>query len=100
MQKLEYSMLEQQSLFDAPTHKSLNNKFIPVFRVSLVKDRQVSFGAAECQLNNSQQACPIFRKLIERQGQSDICQHSPEGGLETSHSIQFVRYDSLPQPSK
>jgi DNA repair protein RadC len=71
MQKRDYFMLEQQSLFDAPTHKSLNNKFISVFRVSLVKDKQVSFGVEECQLNNSQQACPIFRKLIERQGQSD-----------------------------
>jgi hypothetical protein len=42
-------MLEQQGLFDAPTHKSLSNKFISVFRVSLVKDKQVSFGAEECQ---------------------------------------------------
>jgi hypothetical protein len=71
MQKQDYSMLEQQSLFDTPAPKSSHNKFISVFRVSLVKDKQVSFGAEECQLNNSQQACPIFRKLIERQGQSD-----------------------------
>jgi DNA repair protein RadC len=71
MQKLEYSMLEQQSLFDTPAPKSSHNKFISVFRVSLVKDKQVSFGVEECQLNNSQQACPIFRKLIECQGQSD-----------------------------
>jgi len=71
MLKQNYSMPEQQNLFGTPSRKPSHNKFVSVFRISLVKDKQVSFGIDECQLNNSQQAYPIFRKLIKRQGQSD-----------------------------
>jgi len=69
MQEQEYRMLEQQSLFDTPVPKSLHNKFISIFRVSLVKDRRVSFESTH--MNNSAQAQPILRKLIDTQGQQD-----------------------------
>jgi len=68
MQKQDY-LFEQQSLFDPPTRKSSHNRFISVFRVSLVKDRRVSFETNS--INNSAQAQPILRKLIETQGQQD-----------------------------
>ncbi len=69
MQKQDYRMLEQQSLFDKPIPRSSHNKFISVFRVSLVKDKRVSFESNH--VNNSAQAQSILRKLIEAQGQQD-----------------------------
>jgi len=45
------------------------NKFIQVYRVSLVRDGRVSFEQRE--LSNSAQAHTIIRKLIETQGQPD-----------------------------
>jgi len=62
-------MLEQQNLFDTPIPKSSYSKFISVFRVSLVKDKRVSFESTH--LNNSAQAQSILKKLIEVQGQQD-----------------------------
>ena len=49
--------------------KFTGRKFISVYRVTLVKDRRVSF--SQRQLNNSAQAQPLIRKLIETQGQPD-----------------------------
>jgi len=69
MQKIKYSILEQQSLFDTPVAKSSHKKFISVFRVSLVKDRRVSFESNH--VNNSAEAQSILRKLIDVQGQQD-----------------------------
>jgi len=69
MQTLEYSIFKQQSLFDTPVPKSSKNKFISVFRVSLVKDKRVSFESSH--VNNSAQAQSILRKLIKAQGQQD-----------------------------
>lgn len=69
MPKEIYRMPEQQSLFDKPSRKASRNRFISVFRVSLVRDRRVAFETG-C-LNNSRQAQSILRKLIETQGQQD-----------------------------
>ncbi len=49
--------------------KPAGRKFISVYRVTLVKDRRVSFNRR--QLNNSAQAQPLIRKLIKTQGQPD-----------------------------
>ena len=45
------------------------SKFISVYRVSLVRDKHVSF--EKCQLSNSKQARSLIQKLIETQGQPD-----------------------------
>lgn len=69
MRKTDYCMFEQRSLFDTPIHNSSHKKFISVFRVSLVKDKRVSFESTH--VNNSSQAQSILRELIETQGQQD-----------------------------
>ncbi len=43
--------------------------FIPLYRVSLVRDKRISFETT--QLNNSKLAHPMIKKLIEKHGQSD-----------------------------
>jgi DNA repair protein RadC len=58
----------QDNLFEVPQDKPAS-KFISVYRVSLVKDKSVSF-ENRC-LSNSVQARPILRKLIEEHGQPD-----------------------------
>ena len=58
----------QQSLFSSPPDPPAN-KFISVYRVSLVKDESVSFEQA-C-LNNSQAAQSLIQKLIRTRGQPD-----------------------------
>ena len=59
----------QQNLFGAPDNCLKRNKFISIFRITLVKDRRVAF--ENCQLINSQQSQPLIKKLIESQGQPD-----------------------------
>ena len=61
--------LIQQNLFGSPASDITHRKFISTFRVTLVRDRSVSF--EQCRLSNSAQAQPIIRKLIEEHGQSD-----------------------------
>ncbi len=61
--------LIQQNLFESPASDVTHRKFISTFRVTLVRDRSVSF-EQRC-LSNSAQAQPIIRKLIEEHGQSD-----------------------------
>jgi DNA repair protein RadC len=61
--------LIQQNLFESPASDVTHRKFISTFRVTLVRDRSVSF-AQRC-LSNSAQAQPIIRKLIKEHGQSD-----------------------------
>ena len=57
----------QQSLFSIPPDPP--NKFISVYRVSLVKDQSVTFNKV-C-LNNSQAAQSLIQKLIHTRGQPD-----------------------------
>ena len=59
----------QNNLFEVPQQDQPASKFISVYRVSLVKDKSVSF-EKRC-LSNSVQARPILRKLIEAYGQPD-----------------------------
>ncbi len=59
----------QENLFEVPQDHQPADKFISVYRVSLVKDRSVSF-ETRC-LENSVQARQILRKLIEEHGQPD-----------------------------
>jgi DNA repair protein RadC len=59
----------QQNLFGATDNRLKRNKFISIFRVTLVKDRRVAF--EQCKLVNSQQSQPLIKKLIESQGQPD-----------------------------
>ncbi len=61
----------QQNLFGAPDNRLKRNKFISIFRVTLVKDRRVAFEQCQCQLVNSQQSQPLIKKLIKTQGQPD-----------------------------
>ena len=59
----------QQNLFSVPAHNSHRSKFIATYRVTLIKDRQLPFES--CRLNNSAQAQPLIKSLIETHGQSD-----------------------------
>jgi len=58
----------QNNLFETPQDQPAS-KFISVYRVSLVKDKSVSFEKRT--LSNSIQARPILRKLISEHGQPD-----------------------------
>ena len=59
----------QNNLFEVPQDHQPADKFISVYRVSLVKDKSVSF--EKCTISNSVQALQIIRKLIEEHGQPD-----------------------------
>jgi len=59
----------QQNLFTDPANNPLHSKFIATYRVTLVKDRQLPFES--CRLQNSKQAQPLIKSLIETHGQSD-----------------------------
>ena len=59
----------QQNLFAVPAKDPYRSKFISTYRVTLVKDRQLPFDT--CRLNNSAQAQPLIKSLIETHGQSD-----------------------------
>ncbi|MFH1983209.1 MAG: JAB domain-containing protein [Pseudomonadota bacterium] len=59
----------QLPLSIATTQASYPSKFIPAYRVTLVKDKSLPF--ANDRLANSQQAQPIIKSLIETHGQSD-----------------------------
>jgi DNA repair protein RadC len=61
--------LTQQNLFVSPANGVPHRKFISTFRVTLVKDRSVSFNRRS--LSNSAQAHPLICKLIEEHGNSD-----------------------------
>jgi len=62
--------MEQKTCQLSKTHrKTAGKKFVSVYRVTLVKDRKVSF--TQGRLNNSAQAQPLIRKLVETQGQPD-----------------------------
>jgi DNA repair protein RadC len=57
----------QQSLFSTPA--ATPSKFISTFRVSLVQDTHLPF--EKTRLNNSSEAHPIIRRLIQNHGQPD-----------------------------
>ena len=59
----------QQNLFKLPAENYRHSKFIATYRVTLVKDRQLSFDT--CRLQNSKQAQPLIKSLIETHGQPD-----------------------------
>jgi DNA repair protein RadC len=48
---------------------SENNQFIPIYRISMVRDRQVNF--EDGHTNNSFKAHAIAKKMIEKYGQPD-----------------------------
>ena len=58
----------QQDIFSSPSNQPAN-KFISVYRVSLVKDETVSFGQSP--INNSQEAQYLIQQLILARGQPD-----------------------------
>ncbi len=58
----------QQDLFSIP-YDPLTSKFVSVYRVSLVKDKSISFGHSR--MNNSKEAQGLIQRLIRTQGQSD-----------------------------
>ena len=60
--------MNQINLFSAP-HDQSASKFVSVYRVSLIKDKSISFG--QQQMNNSQEAQAIIHQLIKTQGQPD-----------------------------
>ncbi len=60
--------MKQQNLFSIP-HDPPTSKFVSVYRVSLVKDKSISF--SHSRLNNSQEAQALIQRLIKEQGQSD-----------------------------
>ena len=59
----------QQNLFTTPADNPHRSKFISTYRVTLIKDRQLPFDT--CRLNNSAQAQPLVRSLIQTHGQPD-----------------------------
>ena len=59
----------QQNLFSATAENLFRSKFIATYRVTLIKDRQLPFDT--CRLNNSAQAQPLIKSLIETHGQAD-----------------------------
>ncbi len=59
----------QQNLFTKPADNPYRSKFISTYRVTLIKDHQLPF--ATCRLNNSAQAQPLIKSLIETHGQAD-----------------------------
>ena len=67
--KKKIPSLIQQNLFTFRAGNSYRSKFISTYRVTLIKDRQLPF--VTCRLNNSAQAQPLIKSLIETHGQSD-----------------------------
>ena len=67
--KEKISKPTQKNLFSFPAENSHHSKFIATYRVTLIKDRQLPFES--CRLNNSAQAQPLMKSLIETHGQSD-----------------------------
>jgi DNA repair protein RadC len=59
----------QQNLFEAPGKQNNSNRFVSIYRVSLVKDKSISFG--QRRMNNSQEAQSLIQSLIKTQGQPD-----------------------------
>ena len=64
-----YPALKQQYLFNEHCNQVEYNKFISVFRITLVKDRHVQF--EQKAVLNSQDAQVLLRRLIETQGNPD-----------------------------
>jgi DNA repair protein RadC len=60
--------MKQINLFSVP-HDQSAGKFVSIYRVSLVKDKSISFG--QQQMNNSQEAQSLIQRLIKTQGQPD-----------------------------
>jgi DNA repair protein RadC len=60
--------MKQIDLFSDPWEPS-DSRFVSVYRVSLVKDKSISFGHSR--LNNSQEAQGLIQQLIKTQGQPD-----------------------------
>ena len=60
--------MNQINLFSTP-HDQSAGKFVSIYRVSLIKDKSISFG--QQQMNNSQEAQAIIHQLIKTQGQPD-----------------------------
>ena len=60
--------MKQKDLFSVP-HIQSAEKFVSVYRVSLVKDKSISFG--QQRVNNSQEAQSLIQRLIKTQGQPD-----------------------------
>jgi len=59
----------QKNLFTTPSDNPHRSKIISTYRVTLVKDRQLSFDT--CRLQNSKQAQPLIKSLIQTHGQPD-----------------------------
>ncbi len=59
----------QKYLFSNPAKNSQQSRFISTYRVTLVKDRQLPFKS--CRLQNSAQAQPLIKSLIQTHGQPD-----------------------------
>ena len=61
--------MKQYPLFTSTAPPNTPRKFIASYRITLVRDRPLPFES--CRINNSREAQPIIRKLIESQGQPD-----------------------------
>ncbi len=61
--------MRQASLFESPGRFANRCKFIPLYRLSLVKDKQVPFNGET--LTNANVAQAFFRRIIETHGQPD-----------------------------
>jgi len=59
----------QMNLFEAPGNRNNSTRFVSIYRVSLVKDKSISFG--QRRMNNSQEAQSLIQSLIKTQGQPD-----------------------------
>jgi DNA repair protein RadC len=60
--------MKQKNLFNIPKEPPCS-KFVSVYRVSLVKDKSISFGNRR--LSNSKEAQALIQQLIMKRGQND-----------------------------
>lgn len=67
--KINYRSPTQRSLFSGTATEPHRSKFVSIYRVSLVKDKSISF--SNSRMNNSQEAQALIQRLIKTQGQSD-----------------------------
>ena len=70
MKQIKHQLFQQQDLFGSISEsKPIREKFISIYRVSLVRDEHIKF--EQTRLNRSSEAQAIIRNLINAQGQPD-----------------------------
>jgi len=94
--------MKQIGLFSAPQDQSVS-KFVSIYRVSLVKDKSISFGHRR--MNNSKEAQSLIQSLIKTQQNHwpehrfhrwpVVCIGPSPRSTQTRHPGQFGSDDTL-----